>query len=215
MKLTVEAICTGTARPFNGAETSAIMKLPRQGPVQILEDGFAPDEQADRKHHGGPEMAVHLYPLDHHAFWREKLGELDLLWKPGAFGSNLAVRGLTENCVHIGDRFRIGTALLEVCQPRKPCWKIERRFAEECRSNGMVATIVRTGRSGWYFRVIETGEATVGDAIERIEIGQKDWSVARTFAAMFAGQATREEYGELATLSRLAPDLKEKAAAKV
>src|SRR6056297_2652630 len=108
MKHTIEAICTGTARPFNGAETSAIVKRPRQGAVQVLPDGFAPDEQADRRVHGGPEMAVHLYPLDHHDYWRDALGDSDLLDEPGAFGSNLAVRGLTEDAVHIGDRFRLG-----------------------------------------------------------------------------------------------------------
>lgn len=155
MKHTIEAICTGTARPFNGAETSAIAKRPREGLVQFLKDGLAPDEQADRRVHGGPDMAVHLYPLDHHGFWREQIGPAALLDEPGAFGSNLAVRGITEDQVHIGDRFKVGTALLEISQPRQPCWKIEHRFSAHCDAKGMVSTIVRTGRSGWYFRVIE------------------------------------------------------------
>ena len=97
VKRTIEAICTGTARPFNGAETSAIVKRPREGMVQLLIDGLAPDEQADRRVHGGPEKAVHLYPLDHHAVWREELDDpaaRALLDQPGGFGSNLAVRGL-------------------------------------------------------------------------------------------------------------------------
>ncbi len=215
MKHVLEAVCTGTARPFNGVETSAIMKRPREGPVQILADGFAPDEQADRKHHGGPEMAIHLYPLDHHDFWREELGPIDLLEKPGAFGSNLAVRGLLENDVHIGDRFRLGSALIEVSQPRKPCWKIEHRFASACEAKGMVATIVRTGRCGWYFRVLECGEVEAGDTIERVETGDTRWSVASTFDALMAGKASAGDYRELATLPRLAPELREKAAAKL
>ncbi|MGB3711880.1 MAG: MOSC domain-containing protein [Erythrobacter sp.] len=215
MIATIEAICTGTARPFNGAETSAIMKQPRDGAIQILEDGLAPDEQANRKVHGGPEMAVHLYPLDHHDFWRGELGALDLLERPGAFGSNLAVRGIAEAAVHIGDRFRVGSAILEVSQPRKPCWKIEHRFATETESRGMVALIMRTGRCGWYFRVIEPGEAEAGDTIERIEIGHEGWTVARTFDAMIAGKASREELRELSGLPRLAPDLRQKAEAKL
>ncbi|WP_299193137.1 MOSC domain-containing protein [uncultured Erythrobacter sp.] len=219
MKHTLEAICTGTARPFNGAEASAIAKHPREGIVQFLEDGLAPDEQADKRVHGGPEMAVHLYPLDHHEYWRDELGAPDLLDQPGAFGSNLAVRGMTEDQVHIGDTFRVGPsatgALLQISQPRQPCWKIEHRFGAFCEAKGMVTKIVSTGRSGWYFRVLEFGEARAGDAIERVEIGHQDWSVARAFAVLMAGKGSREELRELANLDALSPKLREKAKAKL
>lgn len=214
MTWTVEALCTGTARPFNGAETSAIMKRPRDGAVQILSEGLAPDEQADRRYHGGPEMALHLYPLDHHGWWAERLGAHDLLSEPGAFGSNLAVRGLTEDMVHIGDRFRLGPkttgALIEISQPRQPCWKIEHHFG----AKGMVAAIVETGRCGWYFRVIEAGEAAAGDALERVAIGAHDWSVARVFRALIVGEATQDEREQLANLAALSPKLRESAAAR-
>ena len=215
MKHTLEAICTGTARPFNGAETSAIVKRAREGLVQFLEDGLAPDEHADRRVHGGPEMAVHLYPLDHHGFWRDELGNLELLNEPGAFGSNLAVMGLTEAQVHIGDQFRVGTALLEISQPRQPCWKIEHRFSAFGDAKGMVAKIVATGRSGWYFRVLEFGEAQAGDAIERVAIGAADWSVERAFKALMAGKASREELAELAEMEPLSPKLRERARTKL
>ena len=207
---TIEAVCTGTARPFNGAELSAIMKRPREGAVQVLTEGLAPDEQADRRVHGGPEMALHLYPLDHHAFWAEVLGGHELLTEPGAFGSNLAVSGLTEDMVHIGDRFMLGTALIEVSQPRQPCWKIEHRFG----AKGMVARIIESGRCGWYFRVIETGEVAAGDSLERVAIGAPRWSVARAFSALVAGRGTKAEYAELAALPTLSPKLREKAAQK-
>ncbi|QFT78211.1 MOSC domain-containing protein [Erythrobacter sp. THAF29] len=215
MKLTVEAICTGTARPFHGVETSAIAKRPREGIVQILEEGFAPDEQADRRVHGGPEMAIHLYPLDHHEFWREQFGAINLLDEPGAFGSNLAVCGLTESDVHIGDRFRLGSALIEISQPRQPCWKIERRFEDFANSKGMVAKIVSTGRCGWYFRVLEIGHTQVGDTLERVEVGHEDWSVLETFEALIAGKASHNGLEQLANLSRLAPKLRAKAKAKL
>lgn len=211
---TIEAVCTGTARPFNGAETSAIMKRPREGAVQVLADGLAPDEQADRRVHGGPEMALHLYPLDHHAFWRGQIGDSPLLAEPGAFGSNFAVSGLTEDEVHIGDRFRLGPkasgALIEISQPRQPCWKIEHRFGHK----GMVAAIIRTGRCGWYFRVVQPGEVTAGDTLERTAIGASDWSVARVFRALVAGKATPDELAQLADLTPLSPKLRERAAAK-
>jgi len=214
MKRTVNAICTGTARPFNGAETSAIAKRPRDGILQILEEGFAPDEQADRRVHGGPDKAVHLYPLDHHVFWRDELSNpsaLALLDEPGAFGSNLAVSELSEDEVHIGDRFRLGTALLEINQPRQPCWKVDHRFEVK----GMTAKIVKTGRCGWYFRVLEIGDCQAGDMLERVEIGHRDWSVSRTFAALIAGKATRDDFAELAELGRLASGMRERASKKL
>ena len=207
---TIAAVCTGTARPFNGAEASAIAKRPREGTVQVLSEGLAPDEQADRRVHGGPEMALHLYPQGHHDWWRGQIGDHPALDEPGGFGSNLAVTGLTEEMVHIGDRFRLGSALTEVSQPRQPCWKIEHRFGHK----GMVASIIKTGRCGWYFRVIETGDVTAGDALERIAIGAEDWSVARVFKALVAGKATPAELAELAVLAPLSPKLRERAAAK-
>lgn len=210
MKHTVTAVCTGTARPFNGAETSAIAKRPREGVVQVLSEGLAPDEQADRRVHGGPEMALHLYPLDHHEWWRGEIGDHPALDEPGGFGSNLAVSGLTEEMVHIGDRFRLGSAVIEISQPRQPCWKIEHRFGHK----GMVAKIIASGRCGWYFRVIEAGEVQAGDSLERIAIGAADWSVARAFAALVAGKATPGELAELAVLPTLSPRMREKAAAR-
>ena len=208
---TIEAVCAGTARPFNGAELSAIQKRPQEGAVQIHAEGLAPDEQADRRVHGGPEMALHLYPLDHHAWWRGEIGASPLLDEPGGFGSNLAVTGLTEEDVHIGDRFRCGTALIEISQPRQPCWKIEHRFGHK----GMVAAIVRSGRCGWYFRVIEAGEVAAGESLERVAIGAAEWSVARVFRALVAGKATPEERKALADLAPLSPKLREKAAASL
>lgn len=208
---TIEAVCAGTARPFNGAELSAIQKRPQEGPVQIHAEGLAPDEQADRRVHGGPEMALHLYPLDHHAWWLGEIGDHPLLDEPGSFGSNLALRGLTEDQVHIGDRFACGTALIEISQPRQPCWKIEHRFGHK----GMVAAIVRSGRCGWYFRVIEAGEVAEGESLERVSIGAAEWSVARVFRALVAGQATPEERAALADLAALTPNLRAKAAASL
>lgn len=207
---TITAVCTGTARPFNGAETSAIVKRPRDGAVQVLAEGLAPDEQADRSVHGGPEMALHLYPLDHHAWWREQIGDHPALDEPGGFGSNLAVSGLTEDMVHIGDRFRLGSALIEVSQPRQPCWKIEHRFG----AKGMVAGIIKSGRCGWYFRVLEIGEVAAGDSLERVASGAPEWSVARVFRSLVAGKATPDELAALAELAPLSPKLRARAAVK-
>ncbi len=194
----VEALLGGKPRPFRGEHASAIAKAPLTGLVTIHREGLTGDAQADRSVHGGPEKAVHCYPLDHHAAWREVLGEHPLLDDPGAFGSNLAIRGLSESAVHIGDRFRLGTALLEIGQPRQPCWKIEHHFDHK----GMVAHIVTRGLCGFYLRVLEEGEAQAGDMLERTRIGNPDWSVARVFALVF-GAGSKPSRGEIATLLEL------------
>jgi MOSC domain-containing protein YiiM len=112
--------------------------------------------------------------------------------------------------VHIGDRFHLGTALVEISQPRKPCWKIEHRFARK----GMVAAIVASARCGWYFRVIAPGEVAAGDTLERISLGDTAWTVARAFLALHAGKATAEELAELAKLPTLSAEMRADAAEK-
>jgi len=203
---TVEVLLGGAALPFRADERSAIAKSPLPGRVAITRLGLAGDAQADRVRHGGPDMAVHLYPLDHHAFWREQLGDHPLLEEPGAFGSNLAVRELGEGDHAIGDKFRLGTALLEVSRPRQPCWKIEHRFA----ARGMVKAILRTGRCGWYFRVLEEGAAEAGDRLELVERAADGVSVARCFAALWGSGSQRDpaELRAMAALPALAEGLR-------
>lgn len=205
----VFAICTGQPKPFRGSETSAIDKQPVEGRVGIGTLGIAGDSVADTKHHGGVEMAVHQYPYDHYAGWREWLGDHPLLAGPAAFGENLMASGLTETEVHVGDRFRLGSALLEISQPRPPCWKIEHRFGRK----GMVAHVIAGHHCGWYYRVIESGEAQAGDALALVETGHDGWSVARIFAALYdpAQPPSRAELQEIAALERLCQPWRAKA----
>lgn len=213
MNWLVEALLGGRAQPFRGDETSAIAKQKLTGIVPIHRNGLTGDSQADRRVHGGPEKAVHCYPLDHHEDWRQVIGDHPVLDDPGAFGSNLAIRGLTEANVHIGDRFRLGSALLELCQPRQPCWKIEHRFGHK----GMVAHILNSGPCGFYLRVLEEGEAQAGDRLERTEIGHADWPVSRAFATLFGPAARRgaTDLAHLHQLDRLAEDLRTKIGRKL
>ena len=103
--------------------------------------------------HGGPEKAVHHYPFDHYEAWRTELGDIGLLRQPGAFGENLSAVGLTEADVAVGDVFRLGSAIVEVSQGRQPCWKLNERFGQPTVAKSVQAS----GRTGWYYRVIETG----------------------------------------------------------
>ncbi|MGH8082904.1 MAG: MOSC domain-containing protein, partial [Lysobacter sp.] len=111
----VDSLLCGRARPYTRpGSVSAIAKTPVDGRVRIGEMGLDGDEQGDRRVHGGADKAVHHYPHDHYAAWREEIGPHPLLREPGAFGENLSSEGLTETQVCLGDRYRLGEALLEV-----------------------------------------------------------------------------------------------------
>ena len=126
MRVTIEAVLVGRVAPLaSTGKPSGIDKSVSAGPVRIGVEGLDGDEQADRRNHGGPEKAVHHYPLDHAPAWRADLpGAPALVERPGAFGENLSTHGLTEADICIGDLWRAGTALLQVSQARQPCWKL-------------------------------------------------------------------------------------------
>ena len=208
----MEALCVGRSALLPGGKRSAIGKHPVPGPVRIGRLGLDGDLQVDKRHHGGPEMAVHLYPLAHHRFWRERLGEHPLLEDPGAFGGNIAMDDIDETQVRIGERFRLGAALLEISQPRMPCATIERRFERK----GMVSAILESGRCGWYFRVLEEGEAAAGDQLEPIPDTGTGHTVRETFLALAdpAGSVESTLVAELAESEALSPEWRAKAASK-
>jgi MOSC domain-containing protein YiiM len=206
---TIDAVLVGkVARLTEEGETSAIAKSPVAGPRTIGFLGIEGDSQADLSVHGGPEKAIHHYPRDHYRWWQDRLPDCDLLSRPGAFGENISTRGLTENHVCIGDRFRLGTAVVEICQGRQPCWKQAHRLGNK----NVVATMVKSGRSGWYYRVLEEGSVAAGDALVRIERVHPEWSVERVTGIVVAG---RER--DVATLRELAglPELAEGWRARV
>jgi MOSC domain-containing protein YiiM len=154
---------------------SAIWKAPLAGRVQVRKFHLEGDEQADPSLHGGLEKAIYVYPAEHYAYWRTLLGELP--W--GAFGENLTTEGLVETDVHVGDRVQIGSALLEVTQPRTPCVKLAVRFQRP----SMVREFKQSGRSGFYCAVVRHGEVAAGDAIAWAERAAGMPSIAALFSA--------------------------------
>ena len=178
------SVLTGKIAPFRAPdEPSAIAKFPATGPIAIGPLGLADDEQADPVHHGGLDKAIHHYPYEHYAFWHGEIGNHALLAAPGGFGENIATLGLLENEVCIGDRFRLGTALVELSHGRKPCWKISHRFGLP----KLTAQVVKTGRAGWYYRVLEPGSVQAGNAMALVERFLLEWTVARTFDLIVRG----------------------------
>jgi MOSC domain-containing protein YiiM len=138
---------------------TGIFKEPVGGPVAIGRLGLEGDRQVDTRVHGGPDKAVYAYAHEHYGTWAEELGRDDLI--RGQFGENLTVTGLLEADVHIGDRFRVGSALLEVTQPRVPCFKLGIKMGDAT----FPKRFLKSKRAGWYYRVIEEGTVQAGDAI--------------------------------------------------
>ncbi len=208
----IDALFVGKPQRFDGEKLSAFARSPVDGPVLLTYDGLYGDEVADKVNHGGPDKALHLYPSEHYPFWQTKLPEHPLLDAAGAFGENVSASGLTEHKVKIGDRFRIGRALVEVSHGRQPCWKIDHRFG----AHGLSREVIRSGRCGLYFRVIEAGQIAAGDTIAQVEEVMHDWTVARVFQVLIAGgykaSGGKEALKELSMLSPLADAWRERAA---
>ncbi len=152
--------------------TTGIFKEPVAGRVRIRRLNLDGDKQADLSVHGGPEKAVYLYPVEHYAYWRNDLPEMELPW--GMFGENLTTEGLVEEAVNIGDRLRVGTVEVVVTQPRMPCQKLAIKFDRP----DIIKRFLASGRTGFYFRVLQEGEVGAGDAIEQISRDENDLSVA-------------------------------------
>ena len=188
MSYAIDAVLTGKARAFRGDEASAIAKTPVNGALRVGPLGIDGDEQADLTVHGGVDKAIHHYPRDHYDWWAGELGDHALLGAPGAFGENISTEGLIESQACIGDRYRMGSALVEISQGRQPCWKLGHRFGIAT----VPATVVTTRRSGWYYRVIEEGSVAAGDALALVERPLPEWSVERVFHLLIGGAGKRE-----------------------
>lgn len=185
----VDALLAGSAKPYTRpGSRSAIDKQPLAGVVSIGEFGITGDEQGDPRVHGGPDKAIHHYAFDHYNAWRDELGPLPLLQAPGAFGENISTRGLDEGNVCLGDRFELGTALLEVSQGRQPCWKLNDRFGVP----DMARRVQSSGRTGWYYRVLHAGSAETGDRLRLRARPHPDWPLLRLNRLLFDRVLARE-----------------------
>ncbi len=149
-----------------GMET-AMDKHPIDGSLYLSEQGLAGDDYADKEHHGGPDRAIHQYPAEHYAYWKEKYGSSfveKVNENVAGMGENLSSLGMTEDMVYLGDRYQWGEAVIEVSQPRSPCFKLNKRWGIE----GFSVDIQEISRCGWLYRVITPGEVSVDQPLELI-----------------------------------------------
>lgn len=167
----------GASDPMDREWTSGIFKSPISGPVDTTPTGLVGDGQADLCVHGGPDKAINAYPAEHLALWREELG---VEFSFGAFGENFTTEGALEAAVCIGDIFRVGGLLVQITQPRQPCWKLARRW----RIKELAARVEQTGRTGWYFRVLETGKVEAPAEFALVSRPHPQWTVAEANAVM-------------------------------
>jgi MOSC domain-containing protein YiiM len=165
------------------------------GAVKVLAENLEGDAQADRRYHGGPDMAVLAYGADGYAFWRAEGVDLPF----GGFGENLSVEGVTEESACIGDVWRAGSAVLQIASPRKPCHKI----ADYWRRPELLRLVEQSGRIGWYLRVLETGSLAAGDAVTLAERPHPEWTVLRAFRTGVARKRDRAAALDLAHVAAL------------
>ena len=172
-------------------------KQPVTGRVRVGLTNLEGDGQADRKHHGGADMAVLAYSADHYSSWRSELAWPGL--PLGGFGENLSVAGATEESTCLGDVWRAGTARLQVSSPRTPCSKISKFWGRP----DLLDLVRRTGRTGWYLRVLEQGELQAGDPIELVSRPHPQWPLARAFRVAMAVRADPAGARELSQVGTL------------
>jgi MOSC domain-containing protein YiiM len=164
----------------NVSVLTGIIKDPVEGNVRIRALNLDGDRQADLSVHGGVEKAIYGYPSEHYEYWRHELPKEALRW--GKFGENLTTEGLNEEELHIGDRLRVGSALLVVTQPRLPCYKLTIKF----RRDDMIKRFLRSRRSGFYFSVAEEGEVSAGSEIAIVSRDRQRVLVADISRLFFA-----------------------------
>jgi len=204
----VVSILVGKVAPL-GPEgvPSAFVKHPVTEPVVVSRLGLEGDEQADLSVHGGPEKAVYAYSRAHYAAWRQEYPQHAALLIPGAFGENLCIEGLQETELCAGDVHRIGSSRLQICQPRQPCFKLALRFEDKFMPKAMI----RTGRAGWYYRVLEPGVIRIGDVVQLDDRPNPDFSFARLVELISHGKATQAELERLKDMQGLAGDWQARA----
>ncbi|MFK7864489.1 MAG: MOSC domain-containing protein [Pseudohongiellaceae bacterium] len=191
MKTTVSKVCVGGAKIVNHGNAeinTGIFKTAQSASVAISEAGLLGDVQVDLRFHGGKDKAVYVYPDSHYDYWRNELGLTQL--EDAQFGENINVSGIDDSAVVIGDRFQLGSAIVEVTQPRIPCFKLGIRLQDD----SFPAKFLLAGKLGFYLRVEKPGEVEQGDGFELLSRGNSGITVADLWRVTF----TNTDESELA-----------------
>ncbi|ETI70754.1 MOSC domain-containing protein [Neobacillus vireti] len=188
--------------PMEREWTSAIFKEPVEGPIWVGKTGLTGDGQGDLKHHGGPEKAVFAYSFENYRYWQEQLDIKEI--SSGGMGENLVMGNVNEETIAIGDTFQIGEAVIQVSQPRQPCWKPARRF----KVKNLALLLQNTGKTGWYFRVLKEGYVKDGQTFTLVDRPYPQWTVQKCNQIIHSRQQNLVEMRELAYCELLAPGMR-------
>jgi MOSC domain-containing protein YiiM len=181
----MQVVSTNIANPttilWNGAEVqTGIYKNPVSEPIFLKKEGVDTDSVCDLKVHGGADKACYLFFTYHYPYWQSLYPHLE--WQWGMFGENLTMSGSNESLICIGDIFRIGEALVQVAQPRQPCFKLGVRFGNQ----QILKQFVEYGFPGVYVRILEEGIVKAGDKMERIQHFEGSLSICEIFQLLYA-----------------------------
>src|SRR5437763_13971815 len=186
----VLSLNVGQPRPIQLRDRTvltSIFKSPVDDRRSVIRHNIEGDRQSDLTVHGGPYKAVYCYPSEHYIYWREQLPNADLPY--GMFGENLTTEGMLEEHVYIGDRFRIGSSVLQVTQPRMPCYKLGLRFNRA----DIVKRFWQSGRPGIYFSIVEEGHLAAGDPIQLVSTTAPNGGSVADVVRLYRGQEKSPE----------------------
>ncbi len=183
----------------NKTVTTGIFKEPVQGRVVLRRLNLVGDGQADLENHGGEYKAVYAYTMEHFDYWKRELGRSD--FSVGQFGENFTVQGMGEDDVHTGDLFRVGSAMVQVTQPRAPCFKLGLKMG----SAHFPKLFLSSGRVGFYLRVLEEGEVGAGDVIERVRMDPERMTVREMVRLLYVDREDREALERALRIQALSP----------
>lgn len=188
MKIIATNIAKPTTIVWNGkTQTTGIYKYPTKEGIYLEKEDVKGDEVSDRKHHGGIFKACYIFSEDHYAYWQNLYPNLDFNY--GIFGENLTVKGLDETKISVGDIYKIGTALVQVTQPREPCFKLGIRFGTQA----ILKQFIKHARPGTYVRVLEEGLIKPGDKMILEQAATNSLTTTQLFSLLFAKQKDQSQ----------------------
>ncbi len=187
MKIIATNLGSTTTFDLNGkTHRTGIFKFPVSDPLYLGKEGVTGDTVANLKVHGGVDKACYLFAADQYPYWKARYPELS--WEWGMFGENLTIEGLNEATLRIGNTYRIGNAVIEISQPREPCFKLGYRFKDQ----GIIQDFIAHGFSGSYARVLQEGTVVVGDHFELFNESENSLTVKQFYDFIFTKEKDQE-----------------------
>ncbi len=203
--IVIKQLRSGGLTRLAGTETLTGIHKREIASAYLSENGLSDDQQGDKRHHGGPEKALHHFASDHYANLQTALpAPASAHCLPGAFGENLVTEGFTESDVCAGDIYEFGEAIIQVSQPRQPCWRLNLRFGIP----DMSRRLQRSLRTGWYYRVLQPGMVCKEDSLILKERPHEDWPLSRILSVLYENTMDKSALTNMAEMKELSPNLR-------